>query len=286
MTQKALFFFTDGFTGDVNDGAAPYTEEEFRDYNRAVLAGNEADAGVLAGINNELEVSGSSSPLTVDTGRAQVYGFHYFNDAAVAPTVTTPAVGDTGGRVVIRCNLTAANNPPLESQARVLVILNTDGNAAIPAMTQVANTTWDIPLATFVIDTSGDIWTDSSKSVAGVTDARIFAVGATAGLRMNWRQGGSSTVWATDGATDYPVSSPKVKIFAGSQTTGILGNVTITFPEAFSFLPLVIATAVGSAGSIINVDTAISTTQCTINSIDIDGAPIGSVQFNWIAMGV
>ena len=182
MTQKALFFYTDGFTGDVNDGAAPYTEAEFRDYNRAVLTGNEADAGVLAGVDNELAVSGATSPLAVATGRAQVYGFHYFNDAAVAPTVTTPAVGDTGGRVVIRCNLTAANNPPLESQARVLVILNTDGNAAIPAMTQTADTTWDIPLATFVIDTSGDIWTDSSKTVAGVTDARVFAISPLAGM--------------------------------------------------------------------------------------------------------
>lgn len=182
MTQKALFFYTDGFTGDVNDGAAPYTEAEFRDYNRAVLTGNEADAGVLAGVDNELAVSGATSPLAVATGRAQVYGFHYFNDASVAPTVTTPAVGDTGGRVVIRCNLTAANNPPLENQARVLVILNTDGNAAIPAMTQVANTTWDIPLGTFVVDTSGDIWTDASKSVAGVTDARIFAISPLAGM--------------------------------------------------------------------------------------------------------
>jgi hypothetical protein len=182
MTQKALFFYTDGFTGDVNDGAAPYTESEFRDYNRAVLAGNEADAGVLSGVDNELAVSGSSSPLAVATGRAQVYGFHYFNDATVNPTVTTPAVGDTGGRVVVRVNLTAANNPPLESQARVLVVLNTDGNAAIPAMNQTADTTWDIPLATFVIDTSGDIWTDSSKSVAGVSDARVFAISPLAGM--------------------------------------------------------------------------------------------------------
>lgn len=182
MTQKTLFHYTNGFTGATGDGSAPYTETEFRDYNRAILAGNEADAGVISGVDNELAVSGVASPLAVDTGRAQVYGFHYFNDASVNVAVTTPAIGDTGGRIVVRNNLTNANTPPNEDQGRVRVILNTDGNAAIPSMVQTPDVTWDIPLATFVIDTSGDIWTDASKTVAGVTDARVFAISPLAGM--------------------------------------------------------------------------------------------------------
>ncbi len=182
MTQKTLFHYTNGFTGGTGDGAAPYTEAEFRDRNWALSSGNEADAGILSGIDGELEVTGVSSPLVVDTGRAEVYGFHYFNDAAANVAVTTPAVGDTGGRIVIRNNLTNANTPPNEDEGRILLILNTDGNASIPAMTQTVNVTWDIPLATFVIDTSGDIWTDASKSVAGVTDARLFAISPLAGM--------------------------------------------------------------------------------------------------------
>ena len=183
MTEKTLFLYTNGFTGDSGDGAAAYTEEEFRAYNHAALAGEVANAGVLSGVLNELAVSGSTSPLSVATGRAILYGFHYRNlSSAVSLSVTTPSVGDTGGRVVVRVNMTSANTPPAENTGRVRVITNTDGTAAIPSMTQTAATTWDIPLATFVIDTSGNIWTDSSKTVAGVSDARIFAVSPLASM--------------------------------------------------------------------------------------------------------
>lgn len=175
MSEKSLYWFTDGFTGSVGDGAAPYTQEEQRLYDHALLAANEADGGVWSEILNELAVSGVASPLAVATGRASVYGFPYWNDASLNLAVTTPGIGDTGGRIVLRANWAAQT-------VRALVVLNTDGNASIPALTQVANTTWDIPLATFVIDTSGDIWTDSSKTVAGVTDARVFAISPLAGM--------------------------------------------------------------------------------------------------------
>lgn len=175
MSEKSLYWFTDGFTGSVGDGAAPYTQEEQRLYDHALLAANEAAGGVWSEILNELAVSGAASPLAVATGRASVYGFPYWNDASLNLAVTTPGIGDTGGRIVLRANWTAQT-------VRALVVLNTDGNASIPALTQVANTTWDIPLATFVIDTSGDIWTDSSKTVAGVTDARVFAISPLAGM--------------------------------------------------------------------------------------------------------
>lgn len=183
MTEKTLFMYTNGFDGDSGDGAAAYTEEEFRGYNHAILAGEVANAGVLSGVLNELAVSGSTSPLSVATGRAIVNGFHYQNlSSAVSLTVTTPSIGDTGGRVVVRVNLTAANTPPNENTGRVRVITSADGTSSIPAMTQTAATTWDIPLATFVIDTSGNIWTDSSKTVAGVSDARQFSISPLAGM--------------------------------------------------------------------------------------------------------
>ena len=183
MAEKTLFLYTNGFTGDSGDGAAAYTEEEFRAYNHAALAGEVANAGVLSGVLNELAVSGSTSPLSVATGRAILYGFHYQNlSSAVSLSVTTPSIGDTGGRVVVRVNLTSSNTPPSENTGRARVIMNTDGTAAIPAMTQTAATTWDIPLATFVIDTSGNIWTDSSKTVAGVSDVRQFAISPLSGM--------------------------------------------------------------------------------------------------------
>lgn len=164
MTEKALFFYTNGFTGDVGDGAAPYTQEEFRGYND-----NWAGEGVVKDTAGALAVSGSSSPLSVAAGRAFVNGFPYYNSATLNPTVATPSAGDTGGRVVLRADWTAQT-------VRVVVLLSTDGVSTIPSLTQSSGVTYEISLATFVIDTSGNIWTDSGKGTAGVTDTRVFAI--------------------------------------------------------------------------------------------------------------
>jgi hypothetical protein len=88
-----------------------------------------------------------------------VQGFSYWNSSASTLAVTTPTTGTTGGRVVLRADYSAAT-------VRTVVKLNTDGNAGIPALTQVANTTWEISLATFTVTTGG---------VITVTDDRVYA---------------------------------------------------------------------------------------------------------------
>jgi hypothetical protein len=153
MAEKSLFWFTNGFTGATGDGSAPYTQDEFSLYNQDLLG-----EGVVYGVGNNLAVSGTASPLTVETGRAQVRGFSYWNPSPLAPAVATPTTGTTGGRVVLRADYSAAT-------VRAVVKLNTDGNAGIPALTQVANTTWEISLATFTVTTGG---------VITVTDDRTF----------------------------------------------------------------------------------------------------------------
>lgn len=160
MAEKSLFWYTNGFTGDAGDGGAPYTQEEFRLFNHAWAAKNQANVGVFPGVLNELAVSGSATPLSVNTGRAVVYGFPYWADASVSLAITTPSVGTTGGRVVLRANWTAQT-------VRATVILNTDGTATIPSMTQSAGSVWDIPLATFTVTTGG---------VITLTDAREWAL--------------------------------------------------------------------------------------------------------------
>lgn len=171
--EKSLFWYTNGFTGDTGDGAAPYTQEEFRLFNHAWMAKNQADVGVFPGALNELAVSGSASPLSVATGRASVYGFQYWADSAVSLSVSTPGVGTTGGRVVLRADWTAQT-------VRAAVILNTDGVATIPSMTQSAGSVWDIPLATFTITTGGVIaLTDAREWILTGSLAKTFFVPCT-----------------------------------------------------------------------------------------------------------
>lgn len=268
--EKSLFWFTNGFAGDIGDGSAPYTQEEVRLHHHAMFAGNVANAGVFAGVLNILEVAGVATPLTVDTGRGSVYGFPYWNDASLNVAVATPGVGDTGGRVILRASW-------VTQTVRAIVVLNADGNAAIPALTQVANTTWDIPLATFVIDTAGNIWTDSSTSVAGVTDARVFCRTPLSSVNMDYHQGFSDTDWSAYGTTDFPVNSGSVYTIAGSIITDAFGSATVTFPVAFSAAPLVIASVFGGVDSVVVL-------ACTVNDATIF-SNLGSAIVHWLAIG-
>lgn len=177
MTEKSLFWYTNEFTGAIGDGSAPYTQTEMRRWQEAALG-----EGVLSGVDNELIVTAGASQVTVDTGRAQVAGFHYWNDNGTVIPVTTPVVGDTGGRVVAQANWTGVGGAALEARVRARVILNSDGNPAIPPLDQTINTTYEISLATFVIDTGGVLYTDASKAALGVTDTRQIALGSIAGM--------------------------------------------------------------------------------------------------------
>jgi len=142
MTEASRFWNTN----NEGDGASSgYTPAQIASWMKAVFG-----EGILIGIGSELAVSGSASPLSVADGAALVDGLFYENNAAVELTVTTPSVGITGGRVILRADWTAQT-------VRAAVLLNTDGVADIPDLTQTSRTTYEICLATFQIETDGDI---------------------------------------------------------------------------------------------------------------------------------
>lgn len=159
MAEKSLFWFTDGFTGSIGDGAAPYTQEEFRGYNDGW-----ASDGVIGSVLNELAptVNTGTSPDSVDvnTGRAIVNGFPYLNDASVNVAPTQPSIGDTGMIVVLRAVFA-------DAEIRLAITSSADGTATIPSPVQSAGVTWEVELASFVMDTSGNIssFTDTRQAV-------------------------------------------------------------------------------------------------------------------------
>lgn len=178
MTQYSWPWNTDGGVGD---GAAPLNETLSRMF-LAIWFGvqNPAVEGVSKGVGGELAVSGAASPLSVASGSAICYGL-YINDAAQAtPAIAAPAVGTTGGRVVLQTNWPGTGGGSLESRTRIAVKKSTDGNTAIPPLTQTFGVTWEISLATFQITTAG---------VITLTDDRTFrkstSVVAANGLDAN-----------------------------------------------------------------------------------------------------
>lgn len=284
MAESSRFWITNN-TGD--GPSSGYTQQQFYDFMRKTfITDQEASEGVLKGTGNALAVSGTSSPLTVETGAAMVYGFFYENTAALTLAVTTPSVGTTGGHVILRASWSAQT-------VRAVAVRNTDGTAAIPSLTQSAGTTWEIRLATFTITTGG---------VITVTDARSYChFGTAVNLSMldsdivipnfTRRQGGSSSQWSTDGTTTYIPASVKLQAgvikYTGSAVSE--GTVSVTFPAAFGVAPIILATAWHSDG-----DTGIAVgpysilsdgSGCSFWWQTADASTKTNVIINWLAIG-
>lgn len=164
MTQKSWPWST--VTG-LGDGSSELGESDSRLF-LATLFGvqDPTSEGVVKGVLNELEVTGAASPLQVDTGAGIAYGL-YYNDAAVNVAVPTPALGTTGGRIVLQTNWAGTGGASLEARTRIALKSSTDGDPSIPSLTQSVGTTWEISLAYFTITTGG---------VISLTDDRTFRV--------------------------------------------------------------------------------------------------------------
>jgi hypothetical protein len=158
MAEKSLFWFTDGFTGATGDGAAPYTQDEFTFFTRASLGEGVVTDTRLTTFEEPLLASGTSSPLSVTAGEYILDGFFYRSDAPISIAVPTPIIGTTGGRVVLRADYATAT-------VRMVLKMNTDGIAALPAITDTAGVIKEANIAGFTITTGG---------VINITVGRVF----------------------------------------------------------------------------------------------------------------
>lgn len=121
--------------------------------------------------------------------------------------------------------------------------------------------------------------------------------------KIRARQGGSSTNWSTPGTTNYDTTTQDMKIQTGSEDIAVPGltgtnpwrhkaQLSITFPTAFSYAPVVLASIGTGAtqssdnynqGSVEVVSTSAS--GCTIY-VGLDGDFDRTVTIHWIAIGI
>lgn len=158
MTERSRFW---GGTATGDATVAPYdAETEFAQVLMSIAEANEIPIDrsiVFLDELNKLVVTGAASPLAVGTGRALVYGNWYENDASVSIAIPTPAVSTRIDRIVLRKSWAAQT-------VRITRIAGTEG-AGVPAITQIAGTTWDMPIAQVSITTG---------AVITITDERDF----------------------------------------------------------------------------------------------------------------
>lgn len=168
MAENSYFWETDG-TGDGT--LTGITATQMREIFRALFGGHLANlGGIRPDYLNKFAVSGTSSPVAVATGLAVVYGLVEINSASVNVAIPTPSVNPRIDRIVLR-----ASSAP--HTVRITKIAGSENvSPTAPALTQVAGTTWDIPLAQVHITTGGVIVvTDEREWLTLVGDGSITA---------------------------------------------------------------------------------------------------------------
>jgi len=164
LAEKSYLWETTTGTGDSD--VSGYDDNTLFQIFRSLFCRTSNLGGVTPDFQNELAVSGTSSPLSVNTGFALVYGIPYSNSAGLGVTVPTPAVSTRIDRIVLRASWSAET-------VRITRIAGTEG-AGAPSLTQTAGTTWDIPLAQASITTGGIITlTDQREWLIAVGDLTI-----------------------------------------------------------------------------------------------------------------
>lgn len=285
------------------DGVA-YTQSQFADFWRSLLLNSITTEGVLPTYNGELAVSGTSSPISMAVGAAIVYGYWYLNDTLKSIAVSTPAIGTTGKRVVLRVDWAAQT-------VRVVLLTSSDGVATIPSLTQTAGTTYEIPLASLTITTGGVIAVTDQRSYChfatrvnatmldtdAVTATKILNGTITTAkmaddsidqtkigtnvLSESGRQGGSATDWTSPGTTSRTVGN--VRMQCGAVTQPNASDLSVTFPVAFSQKPIVFAWYQGNpTTATVYVDPA-GTTAAGFTVVRVTGSV--SALVHWIAFG-
>jgi hypothetical protein len=210
-------------TNNVGDGpTAGFDRDAVAAWLRNIWA--QAGSGVLRGVLNELAVTGTASPVAVNTGAAIVYGLYYWNTASVNLTVTTPSGGTTGGHVILRVSWSAQT-------VRLVAVRNTDGVGAIPSLTQTPGTTYEIRLATFTITTGGVITLTDARSWCKFSDAQDGdAFSGVTGLSVIGRSANTSGASAaiTAGTDAYALRRSGTSIGFGQIATGGIADDAVT----------------------------------------------------------
>lgn len=196
MAESSIFWPT----GTTGDGASTYTDTQLFSWLRRTFNSDlYADRGPLVGYGGELAVTGTTSPVSVATGAAYVYGIPYENDAVVTVAIPTPVSATRVDRIVLRADWTAKT-------VRITRLAGTEG-AGAPAITQSPGSVYDVKLAQVMITTGG---------VITVTDERQFCRFATRIATENIEDGAITAAKISGGAVgtsmlaDGAVTSAKI----------------------------------------------------------------------------
>lgn len=151
------------------------------------------------------------------------------------------------------------------------------------------------PINTIANEMNGGLDNNNIKAGAGISGAKLATdIPATSVLGLvKQRQGGAAgdATWRTPGATNVSMVAKSIKVQVGAVATSTGADITVTFPEAFTQIPLVVATVTGnnagSAGPTQNAFAVITDKTLTTFAIRTvnDAGGASNQTCDWVAYG-
>jgi hypothetical protein len=154
MTEKSFVWNALPAAGDT--AFSPYGEDVWADIWGTLFTKDMTKEGVISEYLSSLLVTGSTSPVSIGTGAALVYGTFYENDAVYSLAIPTPAVSTRIDVVVLRKDWAAKT-------VRIGIVSGVEGGG-VPALTQTIGATWEISIAEVSITIAGAITVTDSRS--------------------------------------------------------------------------------------------------------------------------
>ena len=267
MTEKSI-----PWSGISTGHAGPYTDNDWSDVWRKLFTIDRTVEGVLGGYANCLNVTNpAGATIRVASGAGMVDGKFYENTANIDFTISAPGVGTSRyDLVVLRKTMTAQT-----VKAAILTGVE-DVAPSVPALTQDSATIYEVAIAKIYI---------TDVPVITITEMRKYLTFAS--NRIDKRQGGSATVWATSGTITYNPGITYVQLGANTITIAggaYRGSVAVTFPQVFSYTPVVFANC--SNDDYITQITVNAANGCTIAACQKNDA-VGAITLTvyWLAIG-
>ena len=165
------------WSGTVTGDAGPYSDDQWTDVWKTLLAPVIASQGVFRDQLNDLIVSLplTPSPITVQTGRALVNGIWYESNINVSVAIPTPAGNPRVDRIVLRADWALQT-------VRITRIAGAEAASPVPpALVQIDGTTWDLPLwqIRITVGAATSVERDEREFIGqyvptGVTDERVY----------------------------------------------------------------------------------------------------------------
>lgn len=156
MTERS-FYWEGQTTGDGT--LAPYGSGIYSNVWKLLFSKNN-NQGVIEDYLNELVVSGVSTSVSINTGAAIVIGTFYENSTVLSISIPTPVTDPRIDRIVLQRDL-------LAQTIRIARVPGTENaSPTAPALTQIVNEIWEIPLAQALVTTVGAITVTDEKEFA------------------------------------------------------------------------------------------------------------------------